>query len=95
MKVTLKLAGALRDIAGYTETRVQLTTGATVKQLVDAWQQQLGDRMEEQALQYQWAHATTQVSVIINDEMVPQSSALEAILKEGDVVTLLPIVTGG
>jgi molybdopterin converting factor small subunit len=66
-----------------------------VKQLVEAWQQELGDRIEKQALQYQWAHATTQVSVIINDEMIPQSSALETTLKEGDVVTLLPIVTGG
>ncbi|MBN1663054.1 MAG: MoaD/ThiS family protein [Deltaproteobacteria bacterium] len=83
MQISAKLFSMFRHYAGVDQVTIDLESGATVTDLLDA----LAGRFNNPAFK----NDETQLMLMINNENAP----LQTVLKEGDVVHLLPILGGG
>lgn len=83
MQVTVKLFSMFRHYAGVDRLTVELESGETIADLLDA----LAERFDNPAFN----HDETQVMLMVNNENAPH----QRILMEGDVVHLMPILGGG
>jgi MoaD family protein len=83
MKISVKLFSMFRHYAGVDQVIVELATGATVTDLLDT----LAERFDNPAFK----DNETQLMLMVNNE----NALHQTVLKEGDVVHLLPILGGG
>lgn len=83
MQITVKLFSMFRHYAGVDEVMVELDTGATVSDLLDA----LAKRFDNPV----FTDDETLLMLLVNKNNAPR----QTVLTEGDVVHLLPILGGG
>ena len=81
MLLTVRLFARLREIARTPDLRLEVSTGATVR---DVWNTLVTRHIE-------LAPFTSSVSAAVNEEY----SRMEAPLRDGDEVAFLPPVSGG
>jgi MoaD family protein len=83
MQISVKLFSMFRHYAGVDQVMVEMATGATVTDLLDT----LAERFDNTAFK----DNETQLMLMVNNE----NALHQTVLKEGDVVHLLPILGGG
>ena len=91
MNIKVKLYGHLPDIAGSREVEMKVEDGSSLKQLLVKLAEKLGCRFKEQLLSED-GRLLPYLMTFVNDTLQASSSI---ILKDGDVVEVVPKITGG
>ncbi len=82
MKITVRIFGRYKDIAGKDQLTLEITTGNTLRDVVDTF-----------VKQYSAAEKDKSRMMVIKNKMY---ASYDTIVSEGDEVTLLPpVVSGG
>ncbi len=96
MKVTVDYLGYIKSLIGVTQAEpIELQPEATVRDLLDTLAKNHGDPFRK--VIYELGNADLKSSFIlsVNGLLLNQLKGLDTLLKEGDQVVLMPIVSGG
>lgn len=93
MKIHLVYEAQLREAAGESEAVVQAEEGTTVEGLlrhVSAARESLAARLigEDDRLQ-------SSMLIFVNDKPITRDAAMDLLLADGDIVLLIPPISGG
>ena len=94
MPLTLKFIGALRQISGEPQLKVNFQQGLTLKTLVakvSIDMPQLGKIFSDQQL----GDARSNALVLVNSREISVLDGLETVLCDGDEIVFVPVVHGG
>jgi molybdopterin synthase sulfur carrier subunit len=94
MPLTLKFIGALRQISGNPQAKIDFQKGLTLKTLVakvSLEMPQLGKIFSDQQL----GDARSNALVLINGREISVLDGLETVLRDGDEIVFIPVVHGG
>ena len=91
VEITVKVFGGLREAVGVSEQRVRIEEPATLQDLLE----HLGDGSSALGQILREKLGTANVYVLLNGRSLRFPEAMEARLCTGDVVSLLPPVSGG
>ena len=94
MKLRVQYTGQLRTAAGRSEEEVELPEATNLAALLH----QLASRLGKGALPHLLTpagHPQSSLLVIVNDSAIPAPQTAATILRQGDVITLLPPIAGG
>jgi len=94
MPLTLKFIGALRQISGEPQLKVNFQQGLTLKTLVakvSIDMPQLGKIFSDQQL----GDARSNALVLVNSREISVLDGLETVLCDGDEIVFIPVVHGG
>jgi len=94
MPITLKFIGALRQISGKPQAKIDFQERLTIKILVakaSVEMPQLGKIFSEQQL----GDASSNALVLVNGREISVLDGLETILHDGDEIVFIPVVHGG
>lgn len=96
MKVKVEIAGILRELAGQGEVDVECSENISISELQNILVQRFGNKIVGKTLEYQWLHHGADYIVIaLNHEVIQSEKFHQITLKSGDVVSLLPVISGG
>ncbi len=96
MKVKVKLISTVKELVGQGELDVECGEDATIAALQDILVQQFGNKIIGKTPEYQWLHHGADYIVIaLNNEVIEPKQMYQTKLKQGDVVTFLPAISGG
>ena len=96
MKVKVEMTGILKEFAGQGEVDVECSENITISELQNILVQRFGNKIVGKTPEYQWLHHGADYIVIaLNREVIPPEKIDQIILKQDDVVTLLPVISGG
>jgi len=88
----VKFFAQLRDLAGCAED--DAPAAATVGELIFALGERYGRKFRDKLLTAE-GELGPEIVVMVNDRHVVHLGGMDAPLKDGDVVRMLPLVTGG
>ena len=94
MPLTLKFIGALRQISGKPQAKIDFQEGLTLKILVakvSVEMPQLGKIFSDQQL----GDARSNALVLVNGREISVLDGLETVLHDGDEIVFIPVVHGG
>jgi sulfur-carrier protein len=94
MPITLKFIGALRQISGKSQAKIDFQERLTIKILVakaSVEMPQLGKIFSEQQL----GDANSNALVLVNGREISVLDGLETVLHDGDEIVFIPVVHGG
>lgn len=96
MKVKVNITSTLKELAGQGEFEVECREGINLADLQDILVQQFGNKIIGKSPEYQWLHHGDDYIVIaLNNQVIEREKMHQVRLNQGDVVTLLPTITGG
>ena len=96
MNIKVKLTSTIKDLAGYGEVTIRCTGKVTVAELLDILVKQFGEKIIGKSNEYQWLHHGADYIVIAINDVVVDSEKLNQIeIDDGDILTLLPAISGG
>lgn len=96
MKVTVEYLGYIKQTLGITEPEsVQLVPEASVKELLVLLCKKHGDSFRKAIYDPEEATLKPYHIVAVNGLMIDLLSGLDTKLKNGDRVSIMPVVTGG
>lgn len=93
--VRVRMVGGLRAYAAQREFGVELPDGASLDYLVERLREQGGPAIYEWLGEPGTSDAPKRVRFLVNAQFVFPSGAPEAILKDGDAVSIMPVISGG
>ncbi len=94
MPLTLKFIGALRQISGKPQAKIDFQKGLTLKTMVakvSVEMPQLGKIFSDQQL----GDARSNALVLVNGREISVLDGLETVLHDGDEIVFIPVVHGG
>ena len=94
MPLTLKFIGALRQISGNPQVKIDFQKGLTLKTMVakvSVEMPQLGKIFSDQQL----GDARSNALVLVNGREISVLDGLETVLQDGDEIVFIPVVHGG
>lgn len=96
MKVKVEMTGILKEFAGQGEIDVECSENITISELQNILVQRFGNKIVGKTPEYQWLHHGADYIVIaLNHEVIQAEKFHQITLKSGDVVSLLPVISGG
>lgn len=96
MKVKVEISGILKELVGQGHLDLECPEGTTLAGLKDILVQKFGDKIVGKTPVYQWLHhGADHIVVALNSEVIQIEKIHQINLKQGDVVTLLPVISGG
>ena len=94
MKVNVKFLASIREIAGAHEIQFELSSGDTVKDLLEFLESRFGVEFKE-ATGKPFEDENPRIRFLVNGRDIDFLQGPGTELKEGDVVVLIPPVGGG
>jgi molybdopterin synthase sulfur carrier subunit len=94
--LTIKFFAALRDITGRREQELELgKSGATVRAVLNKLSTKYGKNFREYIFDQREKTIRPQISIMINGQGLKNPESLNARLKDGDIMAILPPISGG
>lgn len=91
--VTFRTTGHLANAAGLTKTEVKVQ-GSTLKDFLDALVDKVGEEFKRFVYPEE-GRLSEVVQVLVNGKNIQYTGGLNTEIKEGDVVSILPLPVGG
>ncbi len=90
------MTGILKELAGQGEVELDCDENITISELQNILVQRFGDKIIGKTPEYQWLHHGADYIVIaLNHEVIELEKMDQVRLKQDDLVTLLPVISGG
>lgn len=93
--VQLRLVGRLRGITGHREIVLRLEDGANLRSVVEQLEELFDAPISEWIESREGAAVPPRVRILLNGQYRFALNGANSELTEGDVVSLIPIVSGG
>ncbi len=93
VKIKFLAFAMIREIIGEKETVLELPNGSTIKDLVTTLVKQW-PRLKKHVMNEQ-DELDNHFTVVVNENVIQDDEIKSVILKEGDVVALIPPIAGG
>jgi molybdopterin synthase sulfur carrier subunit len=94
MKLRVQYTAQMRAAAGRSEEEVELPDGSSLEELLGHLAQRLG-RDAAAHLISSGGEAHGSLLIVVNDSVVLPRAAPAVVLRNGDILTLLPPIAGG
>ena len=95
MQVKIRFFTSLREIVGKKEETLTLTQNATVNSALEALQIKYGEPFTKYVFDAKSGQPKGFLQFLINGNSTSTQNGLETLLKDGDVLAILPPVGGG
>lgn len=96
MKVKVEYIGHIRNITGsIREEEIEIMTKASITDLLMVLSEKYGEPFKKAIYESKGVDVKSNYIITVNGYLLNQLKGLETKLKDGDHVTLLPIVSGG
>jgi len=95
MRVKVEIAATLKELVGQGELDVECNEDITIAELRDMLVERFGDKIIGKTPEYQWLHRANDIVIALNNEVIDLEKIHEIKLRDGDLVSLLPFLTGG
>ena len=94
MAVIVKFIGALRQVSGKTQLKVEYTENFSLKDLILKITQDL-PQLKTSLIDQQLGAMKTNALILVNDREISVLNGLDTKINEGDEVVFVPVVHGG
>ena len=95
MRVKVEIAATLKELVGHGELDVECEKDTTIAKLQDMLVERFGEKIIGKTTEYQWLHRADDIVIALNNEVVDIERIDQIRLQHGDIVSLLPVLTGG
>jgi len=96
MNVKVLLTSTIRELAGCSEVNVKCFNRTTVAEILEILVKKFGEKIVGKSNEYQWLHHGADYIIIAVNDVVVDSEKLDQIeIENGDIITLLPTISGG
>ncbi len=95
MKVKVQYFGSVRVIANRNEEEVEISSNATVHELLQKLSSIHGEAFESEVFQEEGENLRDDLIIAINETIIKQTDFMTTKMKPDDTITLLPIFPGG
>ncbi len=95
MRITLHTILGLKQVIGQRQTEIEILDGSTVEDLLSYMKATWGEKLSPQLFEPDTGHLRPQVRVMVNGQTIQFLNGTETVLKDGDEVLFLPLVSGG
>ena len=95
MRVKVEIAATLKELVGHGELDVDCNEGMTIAEFQDMLVARFGEKVIGKTPEYQWLHRADHIVIALNNEVIDLEKMDQIRLKNGDLVSLLPVLTGG
>ena len=94
--LTIKFFGALRDITGRREQRIELSSrSSTIREVLDKLSEQHGKNFKDYVFEEKSKVIRAQISIMVNGQSLKNPESLAARVRNGDTLAVLPPISGG
>jgi MoaD family protein len=94
--LTIKFFGALRDMAGRREEKLELgSRGLTIGEVLDRLAVRHGKKFKSYVFEEGSKTIRPQISIMVNGQSLKNPESLAARVKNGDTIAVLPPISGG
>ena len=94
MAVIVKFIGALRQVSGKTQLKVECTESFSLKDLILKITQDM-PQLKASLIDQQLGVMKTNALILVNDREISVLNGLDTKINEGDEVVFVPVVHGG
>ena len=94
MPVIVKFIGALRQVSGKTQLKVECTESLSLKDLILKITQDM-PQLKASLIDQQLGAMKTNALILVNDREISVLNGLDTKINEGDEVVFVPVVHGG
>jgi MoaD family protein len=94
MAVIVKFIGALRQVSGKTQLKVECTESFSLKSLILKITQDI-PQLKASLIDQQLGAMKTNTLILVNDREISVLNGLDTKINEGDEVVFVPVVHGG
>jgi MoaD family protein len=94
MVVVVKFVGALRNVSGASQLKIDCVKGLVLKDLISEVVGKM-PRLEKSLLDKQLEEPKSNALVLVNGREISVLGGLETALKDGDEIVFIPVVHGG
>ena len=99
MRVKVRFYARLREFVGLEELDLDISTGSTLKDLLETLIERFGSRFEEVRTKDPFEDYVkgdgSSPAFLVNGRIVDPEKDLEIRLKKGDLVVIMPLIAGG
>jgi len=95
MRVKVEIAATLKELVGHGELDVECEEDTTIAKLQDMLVERFGEKIIGKTPEYQWLHRADYIVIALNNEVIDIERIDQIRLQHGDIVSLLPVLTGG
>jgi molybdopterin synthase sulfur carrier subunit len=95
MKVSIRTTMGLKQIIGQYDVSLSVEDGATVAGMLELLADRYGDELAEQIFEPQGRIPHASLMIMVNGRNIAFLNRLDTALKDGDELTILPLVGGG
>lgn len=95
IRVTVRLLATLKDLAGRDYITLNFESQVTLKDLLRRLSDVIEKRARNRLFKYGSMELQSDIIILVNDIEIGVLNGLETVLKDGDIVSILPTVHGG
>ncbi|MDR0841928.1 MAG: MoaD/ThiS family protein [Acidobacteriota bacterium] len=95
MRITVHTILGLRRALGQKQTEIDLPEGATLDDLFSYMKEKWGEPLAAQLFDPETGKVLPQLQILVNGQAIHSLAGIKTLLKEGDEVRLLPLISGG
>jgi len=96
MKVKVKLISTLKTLVGLGELDLECQEDTTIVELQDILVRKFGSKIIGKTPEYYWLHhRADHIVIALNETIIDPEKMWQIKLQHGDVVTLMPAISGG
>jgi|GEM_PF-2298480 len=93
IKTQVRLLGDLREAMGKEKLEIELSSNLSLKELIEDKLLRY-EKLEEHLIDPATKKIRTDIIILVNERSI-ESSIESEIVKDGDIITLAPVVAGG
>lgn len=95
LKVNVQFFAAVRELVGLREETLELTNGATVRNLLDLLVESHGKRFRDYIYDPKTNELRRSLQILVGDKPTSALNGLATVLTDGGVLAIIPPVGGG
>ncbi len=95
MRITIHTILGLMQVIGQKQTEIELPQGATMEDLITHMKEKWGEKLSPHLIDPRNGAIVPHMRVMVNGQTIHFLKGMETLLKEGDEVLFLPMISGG
>jgi sulfur-carrier protein len=95
MKITLHTILGLKQVIGQKQIEIELPQESTMEDLLATMRQKWGETLTPHLIDPAGGGIHSHLRVMVNGQTIQYLQGMKTVLKEGDEVLILPLISGG
>jgi MoaD family protein len=95
MNIEIQYLGLVKTYTKKSQEEINLPKGATLKEVLNKMAENYGKEFTKDIYEVDQRDVKTMFTVMVNGVVMGQLNGVDTVLKEGDKIILMPLMTGG